>query len=128
MKKSMNVLLAMDHSRYAKNAKNFLKELQFPAGTNLYVLNVIDPPQRSVASGIGSTSHPDKQLEHLRRHMFENARQFVKRVQNWFHGENLKLHPVVCEGLAYNEILSAIDQYNIDLAVVGHQGLSGIRR
>jgi len=124
----MNFLLAMDHSRYAKRAARFLQELQFPAGSNLYVLHVIDPPQRSEISGIRSTSHWDKQLDHLRTHMLTNTRQFVKRVENRFLGENLQLHPVIGEGLAGNEIVSAIDQFKIDLAVVGHLGLSGIRR
>jgi nucleotide-binding universal stress UspA family protein len=119
----MNVLLAMDHSRFAQNAANFLKGLQLPPDSILYVLNVIDPPQRVVASGIGSPSHWDKQIEHLRTHMFKNARQFVKRVQNRFHEGNLKLHSVVSEGLTENEILSALDRYKIDLAIVGHQGL-----
>lgn len=128
MRKFQNFLLAMDHSLYAKRAARFLEELQLPAASNLYVLNVIDPPQQSVPSGIVSTPHWDKQLELLRSHMFKNARQFVKNVQNRFQGDTLKLHPVVSEGLAINEILLAIDQYKIDLAVVGHQGLTGIRR
>lgn len=128
MRKSKNILLAMDYSRFARNAERFLKELRLPAGSHLYILNVIAPPKRSQFSNLGPRADWGKYASQVRAHMFKNARRFVHRVQRRFEGENLKLHALVSEGRTVNEILSVVDQYNIDMVAVGHQGLTGIRR
>jgi nucleotide-binding universal stress UspA family protein len=58
----------------------------------------------------------------------ENARHLVDRLAAPFRSQDLEIHPLVVEGLPGAQILTAIEQYHIDLVALGTKGLSGMKR
>lgn len=56
------------------------------------------------------------------------ANRIISRVADSFHGQRLKVQANVIEGIPGAEILTAIEQHQIDLVVVGTKGLSGMKR
>jgi nucleotide-binding universal stress UspA family protein len=124
----MNVLVAVDESRYARTAVRCLKGLRLPVNSTVYLLHVIDSPLRRQAPHLVRFSWYKKLLAAEQKKMRPKAAELLARLQKPLQGEKLKIQPLVREGTAGVEIVAAIKQRRINLAVVGTHGLSGIRR
>jgi len=126
----MNVLLAVDSSQNSSAATRFVEALRLPATSKLYLLYV-EESQEELA---GHAHFPRvlgevrEQLSQIRQTTLENARQLVNRLAAPFHAQGLEIYPVVAEGLPGAQILTAINQYQIDLVALGTKGLSGMKR
>ncbi len=126
----MNVLLAVDPSRNSSSATNFVEALRFPTSSKLYLLYVEEPQ----AELPGPDQFPRvlgqvrEQFSQIRQKTMENARQLVNRLAAPFQGQGLEIHPLVVEGIPGAQILTAIEQYQIDLVALGTKGLSGMKR
>jgi len=126
----MKVLLAVDSSQNSSTATTFVEALRLPTDSQLYLLYVEEPQEELP----GPEHFPRisgqvrEQLSQIRQKTIENARQFVNRLAAPFHVQGFEIHPVVVEGIPGAQILTAINQYAIDLVVVGTKGLSGMKR
>ena len=126
----MKVLLAVDQSRNSSAATRFVEALRLPANSKLYLLYVEEsqeelPGPAHFPRVLGEVR---EQLSQIRQTTLENARQLVNRLAAPFHVQGLEIHPVVVEGLPGAQILTAINQYQIDLVALGTKGLSGMKR
>jgi len=126
----MKVLLAVDLSPNSLSATKFVEALRFPASSKLYLLYV-EEPQTELP---GPDHFPRmlgqerEQLSQIWEKTMENARHLVNRLAAPFHGQGLEIHPLVVEGIPGAQILTAIEQYKIDLVALGTKGLSGMKR
>ncbi len=126
----MNLLLAVDSSQNSSSATRFVEALRLPASSKLYLLYVEEPQEELPGPDhfprvLGEVR---EQLSQIRQKTMENARQLVNRLAAPFHVQGLEIHPVVVEGLPGAQILTAINQYQIDLVALGTKGLSGMKR
>ncbi len=124
----MKVLLAMDHSRYAKNSARFLRGLELPVNSTLYLLHVIDPPLKGHASQLARFRKYKKHLVAEQTKKKAKAEEFLNRLLKPLQVGKLRVQPLFCEGSPGAEIVAIVKQYRIDLVVLGTRGLSGIRR
>ncbi len=126
----MKVLLAVDQSRNSSAAVKFVEALRFPARSTVYLLYV----EETQAELEGQDHFPRmfgqlrEELSHMRQKTMEKARQLVNRLATTFRKQGLKVYPEVVEGMPAPEILTAVEQQQIDLVVVGTKGLSGMKR
>ena len=126
----MNVLLAVDQSRNSSAATKFVEAFRLPDSSKLYLL-FVEEPQGEVP---GQDHFPRKfrhlreELSKMRQKNMEKARQLVNRRAAPFRAKGLEVHPIVVEGIPGTEILTAIEQHQIDLVALGTKGLSGIKR
>ena len=126
----MNVLLAVDQSRNSSAATKFVEAFRLPDSSKLYLL-FVEEPQGEVP---GQDHFPRKfrhlreELSKMRQKTMEKARQLVNRRAAPFRAKGLEVHPIVVEGIPGTEILTAIEQHQIDLVALGTKGLSGIKR
>ena len=126
----MNVLLAVEQSRNSSAATKFVKALRLPASATLYLLYV----EETQAELQGPDHFPRmfgqlrEELSKMRQKTMEKARQLVNRRVAPFRAQGLEVHPIVVEGLPATGILTAVEQYQIDLVALGSKGLSGMKR
>lgn len=126
----MNVLLAVDQSRNSSAMIKFMVALRLPAHATVYLMNVEDSQAE-----LEEPDHFPRLFGQLREELFsmrqktiENARQFVTRLTAPFREQGLNVYPEVVEGMPAPEILTAIEQRQIDLVALGTKGLSGMKR
>ena len=126
----MNVLLAVDQSRNSSAVTRFVEALRLPASSTVYLLYV----EESQAELEGPDHFPRmfgqlrEELSNMRQKTLEKARQLVNRLAAPFREQGLKVYPEVVEGMPAPEILTAVEQRQIDLVALGTKGLSGIKR
>ena len=126
----MNVLLAVDQSRNSSATTKFVETLRLPASSTVYLLYV----EESQAELEGPDHFPRmfgqlrEELSTMRQKTMEKARQLVNRLAAPFREQGLKVYPEVVEGMPAPEILTAVEQRQIDLVALGTKGLSGMKR
>ncbi len=126
----MNVLLAVDQSKNSSAATTFVEALRIPASSKLYVLYVVEPQKLRPGPDDSSPMFEPlrEELSNIRQKTMEKARQLVNRLAALFSQQDMEIHPMVVEGIPGGEILTAIDQYQIDLVALGTKGLTGMKR
>ncbi len=126
----MKVLLAVDSSPNASTTTIFVEALRLPATSIVYVLYVEEP--QAELPGPDPSPHVlgegRDQLSQIRQKAMESAHHLVTRLAAPFHVQGLEIHPIVSEGIPGAEILTAIEEYHIDLVALGTKGLSGMKR
>ena len=124
----MHVLLAVDRSRQSMAAARFFQWLRLPAEAELTLLYVIDPPLQGQAAHLMQFPWYEQALVVERKRIKAKAQEFVDRLQKPLHVGERTARSVFRVGTPGSEIVKAIKQYRIDLAVLGSRGLSGVRR
>ena len=124
----MKILLAMDKSRQAQNAKRFLQEISFSGQTDLFVAHVIDPPYGPLKRSSKIAPRLKQEIQSRQIQLKQEAKQFLDKVQQSFSSKPWTFHPLILQGLAGAEILNAAQKTQTDLVVVGPRGLSGLQR
>ena len=124
----MKILLAVDNSPQSQAAANLLQCIQFPAGSKLFLLYVLEAqPCRE-----GQEDHTKRQyqtiLSSARSHEEIEAKKVLSRLAESYGNKKLKITPLVHDGIPGGAILSAIEKYKIDLVVLGTRGKTGLKR
>ena len=119
----MKVLLGVDFSRDSKKAIRFLSEIRFSARSELFLFHVASGQEvfslsRAMLGDLGKLR--EKTLLRVHRNLEKIGEQFVDR--------RLKTQVVVKERNPGKEILSFLEKKEIDLAVLGTRGISGLKR
>ena len=124
----MNILLAVDQSQQSQAAVSLLDSIQFPAGSKLLLLYVLEPQQWTAEIKEKHQLHMQTVLSSVRSKFSTEARQFLSKLKETCRKPHLKIISLVNDGIPGGAILSAIDKYNIDLVVLGTHGKTGLKR
>ncbi len=124
----MKVLLAADQSRNSLVASHWVQELHFPARSIVYLLDIVEIKEWPEWSVFDDARQFRGKIAAVREKATTKARRFISRLADSLSRPKLEIRTDVVEGIPGAEILTAIDQHQIDLVVVGAKGLSGIKR
>jgi len=124
----MKILLAADQSRNSIAAAHWVQELQWPASSVVYLLDVVEITQWPEWSTVDDARLFCDKIAAIRGKVTSKARRFMSRLADSVSRPRLEVRTDVVEGIPGAAILTAIDQHQIDLVVVGAKGLSGIKR
>jgi nucleotide-binding universal stress UspA family protein len=124
--KTMRVLLAIDESQFSKQAERALLTQLRRTGTQVRVLNVIEP----IASYVSADLFPHlvshtAQIEQDRR---RQAKELVERVARRLRKAGFKATEVVDAGDPKTKIVEHAAKWPADLVVLGSHGLKGLDR
>ncbi|MGD9851581.1 MAG: universal stress protein [Nitrospirales bacterium] len=122
----MKVLFAIDYSNHSKNAMNLFRRMQVPSGSEVYLMHVNTPEEWPISSVSGRSLHLPEAISALRAKASTHAREVLGQLEKVFQGQTLNVHSEVVEGNPGQEILNAIQQYGIDMVVLGPRGLSRV--
>ncbi|GJL64856.1 MAG: hypothetical protein NPIRA04_35100 [Nitrospirales bacterium] len=124
----MKILLAVDQSRNSLAAAHWLQGLHIPASSVVYLLDIVEIKQWPEWSTLDDARQFCDKIDAVREKVTTKARRFISRLAESLSRPRVEVRTDVVEGIPGAEILTAIDQHQIDLVVVGAKGLSGIKR
>ena len=124
----MKILLAADQSRNSLAAAHWVQTLHPPAGSVVYLLDVVEINQWPEWSAFDDARLFFDKIATVREKATTKARRFIYRMADSFASPRPKIRTNVVEGIPGAEILTAIQQHKIDLVIVGAKGLSGMKR
>lgn len=127
--RGMNVVLAMDFSKDAKRAAEFLSRLRLPPGSRVMLLHVEEREDRMLAriSGMGRIDL-SQAVERAMRDRKRRTLAMLERIGDRFAQQGLAVDHVFVEGTPAEEILRAAERRRADLIVMGSKGLTGLDR
>lgn len=116
----------MDFSRDSKAALRFSSRLRFlPESANL-LLHVVTSDEE--LRRLEHASNLTEQFGQLRSHLIERVRRHLQKLADQFLPAQHAQKVLVREGNPGEEILSVLHSEQVDLAVLGSRGHSGIKR
>lgn len=125
----MKILVSVDHSEHAQEVIRFVKSVDWPKKSEIYLLHVIEMKDAASIMPSGGPSSWDRVIAQARGQLITGARLFLEQTKKDMLKERpLNIKPIVVEGLPGAEILQAVKDYQIDLIVVGTRGLSKVKR
>jgi nucleotide-binding universal stress UspA family protein len=122
----MRVLLAIDESKFSEQAERAVAAQLRRAGTEVRVLNVIEPISSYVSADLFPhlVAHT-AQIEKDRR---KQAKELVQRVARRLRKAGFKASEVVEDGDPKTKIVDYAAKWPADLVVLGSHGLKGLDR
>ncbi|MDR0911232.1 MAG: universal stress protein [Methanobrevibacter sp.] len=116
------ILFATDGSNYSKEAAKHAKFLAKASDAELIVLTVVET---SFSVGITDTNAIDR----MKNILWKNAEKVLDDFENEINPNNeIEIKKIVDEGSPAATILDRIVQENIDLAIIGSSGKTGLSR
>lgn len=119
------ILVPTDFSEYANNALYLASQLAKTWEGSVVLLNVIEPIKSYVAATDGmyiDASVEQKYIDYLS----ENAKTQLEETVKKAEADGVKIETAVALGSIFNAIEEQVKENNIDLIVMGTQGVSGI--
>ncbi len=125
----MKILVAVDHSPHAREAIRFVKSVDWPKKSEIYLIHVIELKNAPHLIPSDGPFGWDRVISQAREEMETEASLFLEKTKK----KILKRSPqiiksVVGEGLPGAEILQAVKDFQIDLVILGTRGLSTVKR
>jgi nucleotide-binding universal stress UspA family protein len=121
----VNILLAVDESRYSAEAIKAVAERPWPEQTIVHVLSVVEPllpsPEIWFNPGAGAS-------ENALKYVRDQAGRLTARAADSLRAQGLSAEPLVREGDPRTEILEEAAEWPADLVVVGSHGMSDVAR
>lgn len=125
----MKILVAVDPSRHSREAVQFVKSVDWPEKSEIYLIHVIEMKQASLPMPSDGPSSWDRVIAQARGKLVTEAKHFLEDTKKEILKQrSLQIQSMVVEGLPGAEILEAIKEYRIDLVVLGTRGLSNVKR
>ena len=124
----MKILLAVDGSNFGDAAVEEVARRPWPAGSEIKVLSVIEPPLMPTTD---TWVLPDSYYEEVERAGEDQAKSIVnKAVERLRAGETARLEITtqIVKGYPKHAIVDEADRWGADLTVVGSHGYSGLTR
>ncbi len=125
----MKILVAVDPSQHAREAIRFVKSVEWPKKSEIYLIHVIEMKNTSIPIPSGGPSSWERVISQARGKFVTEARLFLERTKKEILDQGsyiIKL--LLVEGLPGEEILQAVKGYQIDLVILGTRGLSNVKR
>jgi nucleotide-binding universal stress UspA family protein len=125
----MKILIAVDPSPHSQEAVQFVKSVDWPKNIEIYLMNIIEMKHAPPLLPSGGPSSWDRVIAEARGELFTEAKEFLEQTKKTILGRrSFPVHSFVREGLPGAEILQAIEEYQIDLIILGTRGLSNVKR
>jgi nucleotide-binding universal stress UspA family protein len=122
----MKILWSVDFSRDSKAAIRFLSGIEFPKGSEGLLLHVITKTEE--LKKFAHTSDLTNELGKIRAKVNERVHRNLRKLADQFLPTKLARTILVKEGSPGEEILSVLKKEQVDLAVLGTRGMTGIKR
>ena len=119
----MNILLAIDGSRFSVAAVQTVIEQAGRQDSEIQVLHVVEPPSLLVAREMGGY---DRNLDAVWEAETERAETLVTKVADELRSRGLKVTTKVEQGDPQSKIIEAASKWPADLVVVGSHGRKGL--
>lgn len=121
----MKILLAVDGSSFSQTALESVAARPWPAGTQVKVLNVVEPPSLLMGREMGGY---DPEFEAVWKALREQAQDIVEKAAARLRAANLNVSTELIEGHPKSQILDSAKEWKADMIVMGSHGRSGINR
>ncbi len=118
------VALAMDASKHARAAAEFLRAWLLREETRLTVLSVVPP----VATDIAARVLPADQIERLQKPAHEEAQRLLARLRETFLKDGCAVSTEILAGHPTQTLVTHLERTHPDLVVAGSRGLTGTER
>ena len=122
----MKILWSVDFSRDSKAAIRFSSRIEYPKDSEGLLLHVVTKNEE--LKSFAHASDLLEQLSQLRKNTIEHVHRHLKKLADQFLPSTLHYTILVREGNPGEEVLSVLNKEEIDLAVLGTRGISGIKR
>jgi nucleotide-binding universal stress UspA family protein len=121
----MKILLAVEESKYSEAAVRALLARAVPQGTEVRVLNVVEPPSLLVVREMGGY---EPSLEAAWQAHLNEVQSFVAKKAQELRAHGLNVTTVVEQGDPKSVILEVASHWHADLIVMGSHGKRGLDR
>jgi nucleotide-binding universal stress UspA family protein len=121
----MKMLIAMDGSEFSQAALNSVISRPWNAGTEVKVLNVVEPP--AVLIGHEMAAY-DPEFETVWKALREQAKDLVEKAAQKLRGAGFQVSTELVEGEPKSLIIDVANEWQADMIVVGSHGWSGLSR
>ena len=122
----MNILVAIDDSKFSEAASNAVIAHVKTNDTEVRLLHVLNPFPVALAKKMGTKDFPD--FTSARLTLRDQATQLLTKAAEKFRAAGFKTSHFVEEGDAREVILDYAEQWPADLIVVGSHGRKGMNR
>lgn len=125
----MKILVAVDQSEHAQEAIRFVKSVDWPTQSRIYLIHIIEMKDAPPLMPSGGPSSWDRVIAEARGRLVTETKIFLEHMKkNILDQRPVNVETIVVEGLPGGEILQAVNDYQIDLIIVGTRGLSKVKR
>ncbi len=121
---SPRVALAMDESKPARGAAEFLRACLLGEETQLTVLSVVPP----VVTDIAARVLPPDQIERLQKPAQEEGKQLLAKWRQTFLKDGCAVSTEMLTGHPSQTLIAHLERTHPDLVIVGSRGLTGTER
>lgn len=122
----MKILLAIDGSDSSQAALQSVVVRPWPAGTEVRVLNVVEPPSLLIEREMASSY--DVEFEAVWNALREQAKELVSKAAAKLKEAKLNASTALVEGDPKSLIIDAANDWGADMIVVGSHGRKGLNR
>ena len=130
-KKYQDILCPHDGSRYARKAWQEAVTIAKTFGSKIFLLTVIETPnskQPGLFFGYSRGSATQMDVENFTSQVFEHTNSQLQRLVYEAKKEGIDVEYKVISGYPKKTILEFAKKKNIDLIIIGSQGLGGIKK
>lgn len=125
----MKILVAVDPSQHSQEAIRFVQSVEWPKKTELFLIHVIEMKDAPPILPSGGPSSWDRVISQARGKLVTEAKAFLGHTKQEISEErHLPIQCLLMEGLPGAEILEVVNDYQIDLVIIGTRGLSNVKR
>ncbi|MEO7864125.1 MAG: universal stress protein [Nitrospirales bacterium] len=125
----MKILMAVDPSEHAQEAIRFVKSVDWPKESEIYLIHVIEMKHASPLIPLDGPSSWDRIISQARGKLVTQTKGFLEHTKKEILEERpVTIKSLVMEGLPGAEILQAVKDHQIDLVILGTRGLSNVKR
>ncbi|WP_101476818.1 universal stress protein [Candidatus Nitrosotalea bavarica] len=122
-----NILVPYDGSTYSQKALKMAFNMARAFDSALHLVNVIDV---STVSPPGQIRSKDtrKTLDQIKSTVKTSVESYLQKIQKEYVDSGVIVKGFVLEGDITGKLLKFIEDYNIDLVIIGSKGLSGVSK
>lgn len=120
-------MVPYDGSTYSQKALKMSMEMARAFDSSIYLVNVIDITTVSPPGQIRS-KETRKTLDQIKSSIKNSAESYLQKIQKDYKDSGVIIKGFVLEGDVAEKLLKFIQDNDIDLAVIGSKGLSGISK
>ena len=121
----MKILMAIDGSDFSTAAVQSVIARPWPAGTEVKVLHVVEPPSLLMGREMGGY---DPEFESVWKALREQAKDMVSKAADKLRAAKFNVSTELVEGDPKSQIIDIANQWHADMIVLGSHGWSGFQR